>query len=207
MAQLTLQQLIGYVKGAKRIVTASQHDIPVSTAEVWPVLESSVGPDLVAELDFICMNMQPFWEGWDIVCPPSSSGCLSAGKYVHAKAEGLEDYLKKPVWICESGWPTEGERCCQGRDNARDGLLAGPSEANLTIFLEELVNGGKQVNRPTYIHAIFDEDWKRIWSPCGTCEGLSTGVNDPSCNSCELDYHFGIYESDRTPKKGVTLPA
>ena len=153
------------------------------------------------------MNMQPFWEGWDIVCPTGIDyECLSAGRYVHAKANGLSQYFNKPVWICESGWPTQGERCCEGRPNARDGLLAGPSEANATIFIQEIVEEGRWTNRPTYIHAMFDEDWKRIWAPCGTCEGLSTQVTDPSCNTCEVDYHFGIFDFNRQPKPGVGLP-
>lgn len=204
---LTLDELLHYVTEVKTIVSKSKYDIPVTTADVWPVYESAVGQALVDATDFLCMNMQPFWEGWDIVCPTDVEYvCSSAGEYVHLKAQGLEDYFKKPVWICESGWPTKGERCCQGRPNARDGLLPGPSEANATIFINELVHGGREAMRPTYVHAIFDEDWKRIWAPCGTCVGLSTLLEDPSCHTCELDYHFGIFTYDRKLKRGVTLP-
>lgn len=203
------------------IVLETNYTIPIGTGEVWPVYESSVGMALVDSTDFVCLNQQPFWEGWDIICPENVTyECASAGEYVHLKAEGLEGYFGKPVWICESGWPTKGERCCEGRAHARDGLRAGPSSANATIFLNELVLSGRAANRPTYVHTMFDDDWKRIWSPCLTCEsflsafvisfvlgeGLSTGVHDPMCNSCELDYHFGIYTSDRKPKEGIELP-
>lgn len=183
-------------------------EIPVTTAEVWPVLESSVGQTLVDAIDFVCMNMQPYWEGWDVVCPEDVDyECSSAGNYIHLKAAGLQGYFNKSVWVCEAGWPTQGERCCQGRPSARDGLLAGPSQANASIVLNEVVQGGRESGRPTYIHAIFDEDWKRIHAPCGTCEGLSTLLEDPSCSTCELDYHFGIFYSNRTMKPGISLPA
>jgi len=204
---LPLDQLISYIEKAKAIVADSSYQIPVSTGEVWPVYESDVGPQLVEATDFVCMNMQPYWEGWDIVCPTNIDyECASAGDYVHRKAAGLEGYFQKPVWVCESGWPTEGERCCEGRDNARDGLLAGPHTSNSTVFISELVDFGREANRPTYVHAMFDEDWKRIWAPCGTCEGLSTLLEDPTCDTCEVDYHFGIYTFDRTLKAGLQLP-
>lgn len=170
-----LDDLLYYVKEVKSIIAKMEKSIPVTTGDVWPVYESSIGMKLVEATDFLCMNMQPFWEGWDIVCPKNVPyTCASAGEYVHLKAEGLEEYFGKPVWICESGWPTEGERCCEGRDNARDGLLAGPSGMNATIFINELVMIGRAANRPTYVHAMFDESWKRIWSPCLTCEILSS---------------------------------
>jgi len=205
---LTLEEVLFYVDEVKAIVSQTQYDIPVTVADVWPVYESIAGPPLVNSIDFVCLNIQPYWEGWDVICPTGIDyECASAGNYVHLKADGLETYFGKPVWICESGWPTEGERCCENRANARNGLLAGPSEANSTVFLHEIVAAGRAINRPTYIHAIFDEDWKRIWAPCGTCEGLSTLLEDPFCDSCELDYHWGVYGFDRFPKEGVTLPA
>lgn len=77
---------------------------------------------------------------------------------------------------------------------------------NSTTFIGELVEFGRAANRPTYVHAMFDEDWKRIWAPCGTCEGLSTLLEDPFCETCEVDYHFGMYTFDRTVKSGLQLP-
>lgn len=207
LKEMTVEELIPYINDAKRIVAETEFNIPVTTAEVWPVYESVVGPSLIEATDFICMNMQPFWEGWDIICPTNIDYvCATAGDYVHRKAVGLQGYFQKPVWICETGWPTEGERCCEGRANARTGLLAGPAVANATSFLNELVMIGRDAQRPTYVHAAFDEDWKRIWAPCGTCEGLSTLLEDPNCSTCEVDYHFGILNFDRTPKAGLQLP-
>lgn len=51
----------------------------VSSAEVWPSLESEIGLDFVKHLDFICMNQQPYWEGWDARCSNSTGECTTAG--------------------------------------------------------------------------------------------------------------------------------
>lgn len=116
--------LIEYLNRGKEIIKKSPYPtIPVSVSEVWPVYESDAGIELIKELDFICMNMQPFWEGFDITCPVNVEyDCADAGEYVNLKADGLESFFGKPVWACESGWPTEGERCCFGRRFAIDGL-------------------------------------------------------------------------------------
>lgn len=162
---------MSYVKEVKNQIGRTKYSIPVTTAEVWPVYESPIGKRLVDETDFICTNHQPFWESYDIICPENAPfECATAPEYIHLKAEGLEKFFGKPVWLCESGWPTQGERCCEGKANSRDGFFSGPSEQNTTIFINDLVTFGRADNRPTYIHTIFDESWKRIWSPCLTCK-------------------------------------
>lgn len=72
--------------------------------------------------------------------------------------------------------------------------------------MNDLVRTSRERNRPTFLFEMFDGDWKRIWSPCGTCEGLSTGVDNPNCSTCELDYHFGFYTYDRIQKEGIIFP-
>lgn len=194
--------LVAYIIEVRTVLRANNLKHPVTTAEVWPTLESEVGEAIVNASDFICMNMQPFWEGWDIECPPSTPyPCVGAGEYVNEKAAGLEEYFGKDLWLCESGWPTMGERCCiDGREFGRAGLLAGPSQSNATIFMEDLVEKARETDRPLFYHTMFDSDWKRIWAPCGDCTGLETLLEDPDCNTCELDYHWGIHFSNRTRK-------
>lgn len=200
-------QLVKYIEDARETLRSNGFLHPVTTAEVWPIYESDVGPSIAEASDFICMNMQPYWEGWDVICPPDVPyTCLQAGEYVHAKSDGLAKLFGKEVWICESGWPTQGERCCTGdRDNARAGLLAGPSVENATLFANELVGIARQNGRPYFYHSIFDEDWKRIWAPCRECKGLETSLTDPNCNTCEVDYHWGVFGFDRTRKAGFTI--
>lgn len=158
------------VQEVKDIVAESKYKIPVAPTEVWPVYESKHGPAIVAASDFLCMNMEPYYEGRPAIC--TTSKCTSAAKGVHKKAEALEARYGKPVWICESGWPTAGERCCTEREWAIPGLHAVPNITNGERYVQELVLGGRAVQRPTFVHSFADADWRRIWAPCEDCKWL-----------------------------------
>ena len=58
-----------------------EHDYPhkSSVAEVWPVWETESGLKLANALDFVCMNMQPYWEGFYAKCPSNVTDCTPAG--------------------------------------------------------------------------------------------------------------------------------
>lgn len=106
--------MMNYVANVKKI--SSKYKIPVGVAEKWSLWESPSGNRLEEALDFICLNMNPYYEGFPVDCKASKDpGCVSAGKYVNLKAQGLADYFNKPVWICETGWPSDGEKCCDGK--------------------------------------------------------------------------------------------
>lgn len=121
--EIDVDTIIKSYKRTKAVLKEGNYPHTTSVAEVWPYLESTVGFKLVKELDFVCMNMQPYWEGFYTKCPPGHPNCLDAGKYIHAKAEGLEYFFGKKVVLCEAGWPTKGESCCSGsRDNALSGF-------------------------------------------------------------------------------------
>ena len=134
--------VVGYIESSRAALRESGFGHPVTTAEVWPTYESSIGSVIVNASDIICMNMQPYWEGWDIECPQNTPyTCIGAGEYIHAKAAGLEQLFGKEVWACESGWPTTGERCClDERNNARSGLLVSMATWPLIICMFRTVN-------------------------------------------------------------------
>lgn len=95
------------------------------------------------------------------------------GEYIHLKADGLEEYFKKPVMICEAGWPTDGEACCSGsRDHAQSGFNAIPSIENAVAFVENLASHAHSRQVKYYVHTSFDEEWKRIYDPCDESETL-----------------------------------
>lgn len=208
--EVDAELVVNYVEKAREMIRGSGHQHPVTTAEVWPIFESEVGQMLASASDFICMNMQPYWEGWDVFCHPGDSidNCSPAGTYVNLKSDGLSELFGKDVWICETGWPTDGERCCSGeRDNAQADFKAGPSVENATRFVSNLVEESVARNRPYYIHAIIDDDWKRIWDPCDECKGKQViKFADNQCDLCEVDYHWGIYTEEREKKPGYSLP-
>lgn len=208
--ELEPQLVVEYVEKAREMIRSAGFKHPVTTAEVWPIYESEVGQMLANVSDFICLNMQPYWEGWDVFCQPGDSFdvCSPAGTYVNLKSNGLSQHFGKNVWICETGWPTDGERCCSGeRDNAQANFKSGPSVENATRFIANLVEESVAQNRPYFIHTIIDDDWKRIWDPCDECKGKQVvKFDDNQCDLCEVDYHWGMYTSERQIKPGYILP-
>lgn len=209
--EVDAELVVEYVDKARTMLRASGYEHPVSTAEVWPIYESEVGQMIADASDFICMNMQPYWEGWDVFCQSGDplEVCSPAGTYVNLKSDGLSQLFGKDVWICETGWPTDGERCCSGeRDNAQAGFKAVPSIENATRFVANLVEESDGRDRPYFLHSIIDDDWKRIWDPCDECKGKQViKFADGQCDLCEVDYHWGIYTFERERKQGYTLPA
>ena len=110
--------------------------------------------------------------------------------------------------LCESGWPTQGEACCSGIDDpVIPGFHAVPSVDNAVYFMHNFVYRAKKRNVKYYLHAGIDDDWKQTWDPCDECKG--TGVSKfggEACDSCVVDYYWGIYDYDRTYKSHFVLP-
>lgn len=206
--EIELDYVIETYKRVKEFLTENEYPHEVSVAEVWPVWETEEGFELAEELDFICMNMQPYWEGFYAVCPSNETDCTPAGEYIHLKAQGLEDYFEKKVVLCEAGWPTKGEPCCSGnRDNALSGFHAIPSLENAAAFVSNFVEHARQRQVKYYVHGSFDEEWKKVWDPCDECKGRQVSkFSEDECSGCEVDYNWGFYTYDREFKEGYELP-
>lgn len=112
-----------FIEKGKAIVKKSGHKIPVGTAEAWNILEFGAATNVTAKVsDFLCMNMQPFWGGFAGSCDDGSD-CPNVGALVDSKAEVIALKFNKPTIICNTGWPTKGEKCCgRGRSGSLDGL-------------------------------------------------------------------------------------
>lgn len=111
------------INRAKALVKKSGRDIPVGTAEAWHILEFGSASNITSKVsDFLCMNMQPYWSGIAMNCTEGES-CQDLGTLVDSKAEVLKLKFGKEVIICNTGWPTFGEKCCgQGRTGSLDGF-------------------------------------------------------------------------------------
>lgn len=194
-------KVVSYIVKAKNIVKKAKADIPVSTAESWPFLEyNKMAKRITAVADFVCMNMQPYWEG---ISPSSKPGAM-----VNSKADVLMNIHEKEVVICAAGWPTEGEKCCQGRPKTLDGRLAIPGEKVQSSFLADLDKSASKSDRSYFVSEAIDAEWKRTWAPCEDCSGLTKdfGCKNKKKPECEVEYHFGFMTYDGKKKAGVKIP-
>ena len=94
--EIELDVVVDAVARVKEILKAEGHPHKVSVAEVWPTIESEIGPEFVSHLDFVCMNMQPYWEGFYAECPANMTDCVPAGKPI----ENLTDQGDEVVSCC-----------------------------------------------------------------------------------------------------------
>lgn len=119
--QVSLDDLLSMISQARKVLTNIGVTIPVTTAEIWPLLAEGAGSIIAQASDFICMQIQPFWEGRPVDCG-GKGNCIDAAQYVIGKAAEIEALLGKKVVICETGWPTAGEKCCGTRPYSLQGF-------------------------------------------------------------------------------------
>lgn len=199
--KMKVAQVVAYIKRAKLIVTKAKADIPVSTAESWPFLEfNKAAKKITGASDFVCMNMQPYWEG---ISPEDKPGAM-----VNSKADVLETIHEKDVVICGAGWPTEGEKCCSGRPMTLDGLMATPGEKVQSAFLADMDKYASKSGRMYFVTEAIDGEWRRTWAPCQDCVGLTKdmGCKNKKKPQCEVEYHFGYMTYDGKMKPNVKVP-
>lgn len=112
-------------------------------------------PALMAEVDVICAHFYPFWEG------------ISLDQAIGAVTTWYEALLnagnRKPVWVCESGWPTQGS--AQGN--------AVPSLQNAVDYLTQFLSWAESLGIQYFYFEAFDEPWKsRLEGDVGAHWGL-----------------------------------
>ena len=77
--EMHVEDVIAHYRRVKTWMIANGYSHPVTVAEVWQAWESPDGFKLVKEVDFLCMNMQPYWEGFYAECPDNEPDCTTAG--------------------------------------------------------------------------------------------------------------------------------
>lgn len=127
--------LIGYLDKARAALR-----VPVSTAE--PAVIWHKHPDLVDHVDFIALQILPYWEGREV---------HAAVDYVFNELRGLKEaYPGKPIIISEVGWPSNGR--------VKQDAVA--SVANQATFLRQFLARVPQEGYVYYIIEAFDQPWK-----------------------------------------------
>jgi len=170
---LSFEQLLNYLDQARLKL-----QIPISTAEpahIW-----LKNPELVKHVDFIAVQILPYWEGKDV---------SHAVDHVFGTVKKLKEaYPGKSVIISEVGWPSKG-RARLERDYAPDQprQTAIASEANQAMFLRHFLARVKNEKVVYYIMEAFDQPWKTEF------EGA-------------VGAYWGVYNSRREPKFEFTRP-
>ncbi|MEN8168726.1 MAG: glycosyltransferase [Pseudomonadota bacterium] len=114
--------------------------VPVSTAEPAGVWHAN--PELVEHVDFIALQILPYWQGKEV---------HEAVDYVFSELQGLQNaYPGKPVIISEVGWPSHG----------RDRGPAVASVANEATFLRHFLARVPEQGYIYYLMEAFDQPWK-----------------------------------------------
>ena len=167
------EELIQYLDLARKKLR-----IPISTAEpahIW-----LKHPELVKHVDFIAVQILPYWEGKDV---------NTAVEHVFGVVKKLKaTYPKKPVIISEVGWPSKGRSRLEldpSPDLPRQQAVA--SESNQAMFLRTFLARVKTEKQIYYIMEAFDQPWKTQY------EG-SVGA------------YWGVYNANRKAKFEFTQP-
>ena len=167
---VTVDELIAYIRRAKAKIWK-----PVSTAEPPHIWLNH--PELVKEVDYIAVQILPYWEGIPID--------IAVDAVFDRIAELKRAYPGKPIVVSEVGWPSRGKviprRPYAGLAEAELSTEAVPSLVNQATFLREFLNRAKQEDITYYVIEAFDQPWK------ASEEGAAGAF-------------WGIYNADRQPK-------
>ncbi len=135
-------KLIQYIEHVRREVNGNGgKSLPISTAEPWHIWLKN--PELVEHVDFLSVQMLPFWEGIQVD---------NAVDYIVQRINEVKArFPKKPIVISEVGWPSNGR--------TRKSAVA--SESNEAAFLRRFIDRAQQEKYVFYIMEAFDQPWKR----------------------------------------------
>ncbi len=158
---VTVQQLLRYIRRVKAKVRQ-----PVSTAEAAYVWLSH--PELVKEVDFIALQILPYWEG----VPVEGAVDKVLGEYRNLQ----ETYPGKHVMLSEVGWPSAG----------KSRQAAEPSVINQALFLRRFLNTATALDIDYNVIEAFDQPWKKAieWS-VGTHWGVWDADRNPKFSMVE----------------------
>jgi exo-beta-1,3-glucanase (GH17 family)/cellulose synthase/poly-beta-1,6-N-acetylglucosamine synthase-like glycosyltransferase len=114
--------------------------VPVSTAEPAHIWHKH--PELVEHVDFIAVQILPYWEGKEV---------NAAVDHVFNELRGLKEaYPGKPIILSEVGWPSNGR--------VKSDAVA--STTNQATFLRNFLARVPQEGYTYYIMEAFDQPWK-----------------------------------------------
>lgn len=120
-------------------------NIPVTTAEVYSHWMEY--PELVAACDYVLIQSYPFWDG---IAVDQAVGALHAQYY-----QVVDKAMGKPVWVSETGWPSDGSMVGD----------AVPSASNAALYFLNVAAWSQALDIPVFYFEAFDEPFKSLTEP------------------------------------------
>jgi len=143
---------------------------PITTADDFNFWNKPEGLKLASEIDFIMVHIHPLWAGTLL------DGALPFVSRIFNELTTI--YPHKEIVIGETGWATKVHT--EGEQAKLINGIAGIKEQ--LIFYNSINKWSQKYKILTFFFEAFDEKWK--------------GGDHPN----EVEKHWGIINSDRTPK-------
>ena len=151
----------------------SRTKVPVTTADDFNYWNKTESRELAQELDFLVLHFHPLWNGYQV------EDALAAVQTVWQDIRRI--HPERAVVLGETGWATrkhtEGEQAKLMKGNA--------GETEQLKFVRDFASWATRDRIPNFFFEAFDETWK--------------GGAHPD----EVEKHWGLYYSDRTPKMAM----
>lgn len=149
---------------------------PVTVSDDYNFWNKPHAQKVAAELDFICLHAYAFWNDQSI--DVSMQWTIDVYNDIQSR------HPDHTIAYCETGWPTSRI----WNDGSYEGGLRGvANEDNQAIFFQQYNAWIEESNIISFYFTSFDEKWK----------GGMDGVNPME----KAEKHWGLYFSDRSPKK------
>ncbi len=150
---------------------------PVTTADDWSYWIDPRSAEVAREIDFIGFHGYGLWTGYQL------EQALPWLKSKYFEAQAL--HPRHTIAITETGWATQynPDEELQGR------LIKGtPGESQQVKYYDMFTTWARHNKVPYFYFSAFDENWK--------------GGPDPR----EVEKHWGVYNTDRSPKPVMRQP-
>lgn len=134
--ELSVQEIIAMIERVKKAAPG----IPVSYVDAY--FEFTIYPELADACDVLLINCYPFWEG----CHIDYSLPYMQNMYF----QGVQAAKGKPVFISETGWPSQGS-------NIKD---SHPSAVNFMKYFINTQMWSRASNIDIMYFTSVDESWK-----------------------------------------------
>lgn len=151
---------------------------PVTVADDFLFWLEPRSQEVAREIDFIVTHAYAMWHGRQL----DEALPFTKEKYA-AVVAAHPGYV---VVLGEAGWPTQRKTTGEGEGKLMAGKAGEPEQKS---FYEQFIAWTTAEHVPNFYFEAFDEKWK--------------GGTDPE----EVEKHWGLYNSDRTPKLALQAAA